>query len=47
LGALANETRIAANVLWVKKINQDKASGKYAAWEGQGDDRDPNFKMML
>ncbi|KAH7389854.1 major facilitator superfamily domain-containing protein [Pyrenochaeta sp. MPI-SDFR-AT-0127] len=38
---------IAANVAWVHKINRDKANGKYASWEGKGDDRDPNFKMVL
>jgi len=39
--------RIAANVAWVSKINKDKAKGKYAAWEGKGDDRDPAFTMVL
>ncbi|KAH7406837.1 major facilitator superfamily domain-containing protein [Phaeosphaeria sp. MPI-PUGE-AT-0046c] len=38
---------IAANVLWVAKINKDKRSGKYAQFEGTGDDRDPEFKMVL
>ncbi|OAL56385.1 MFS general substrate transporter [Pyrenochaeta sp. DS3sAY3a] len=38
---------IAANVAWVNKINRDKANGKYAEWEGKGDDRDPEFKMVL
>lgn len=38
---------IAANVAWVWKINKDKEKGKYAAWEGKGDDRDPAFKMVL
>ncbi|KAH9869921.1 hypothetical protein J1614_006842 [Plenodomus biglobosus] len=38
---------VAANVAWVWKINKDKADGKYAAWEGKGDDRDPEFKMVL
>ncbi|KAF1844145.1 MFS general substrate transporter [Cucurbitaria berberidis CBS 394.84] len=38
---------IAANVLWVRKINRDKASGKHAAWERKGDDRDPDFKMVM
>ncbi|KAF2864900.1 major facilitator superfamily domain-containing protein [Massariosphaeria phaeospora] len=38
---------IAANVLWCRKINRDKESGKYDAWEGKGDDRDPTFKMVL
>jgi nitrate/nitrite transporter NarK len=38
---------IAANVAWVAKINRDKRSGKYAEWEGKGDDRDPDFKMVM
>lgn len=38
---------IAANVLWVAKINKDKRNGKYAQFEGKGDDRDPAFKMVL
>ncbi|KAF1954887.1 MFS general substrate transporter [Byssothecium circinans] len=38
---------VAANIAWVHKLNTDKAKGKAAAWEGQGDDRDPNFKMVL
>jgi hypothetical protein len=41
------EDSIAANVAWVAKINRDKARGKYAQWEGKGDDRDPAFKMVL
>lgn len=38
---------ILANVAWVWKINRDKANGKYAQWEGKGDDRDPEFRMVL
>ncbi|EUC39211.1 hypothetical protein COCVIDRAFT_18709 [Bipolaris victoriae FI3] len=38
---------VAANVAWVWKINRDKASGKYAEFEGRGDDRDPAFKMVM
>ncbi|USP80166.1 hypothetical protein yc1106_07440 [Curvularia clavata] len=38
---------VAANVAWVWKINRDKANGKYAEFEGKGDDRDPNFKMVM
>ncbi|KAH7128494.1 major facilitator superfamily domain-containing protein [Dendryphion nanum] len=38
---------IAANVAWCWKINRDKANGKYAEFEGCGDDRDPAFKMVL
>jgi nitrate/nitrite transporter NarK len=38
---------IAMNVAWVAKINKDKRSGKYDEWAGKGDDRDPEFKMVL
>ena len=38
---------IGANVLWCWNINRRKANGKFAAWEGSGDDRDPLFKMVL
>ncbi|KAK0713164.1 major facilitator superfamily domain-containing protein [Lasiosphaeria miniovina] len=38
---------ILANVLWCMKINRDKKNGKYAVFEGSGDDRDPSFKMIL
>ncbi|KAK3897688.1 major facilitator superfamily domain-containing protein [Staphylotrichum tortipilum] len=38
---------ILANVLWCAKINRDKEAGKYAQYEGSGDDRDPAFKMIL
>lgn len=38
---------VAANVGWVWKMNKDKENGKYAAWAGGGDDRDPDFKMVL
>ncbi len=41
------EVRFLANVLWCAKINRDKDSGKYAEYEGCGDDRDPAFKMIL
>jgi hypothetical protein len=33
--------------MWCWKINRDKGNGKYAEFEGSGDDRDPNFKMVL
>ncbi|OBT70988.1 hypothetical protein VF21_09886 [Pseudogymnoascus sp. 05NY08] len=35
------------NVLYCAKINRDKASGKYDEFIGSGDDRDPEFKMVL
>jgi hypothetical protein len=38
---------VAANVLWCRKLNRDDASGKNDAWIGKGDDRDPDFKMVL
>lgn len=36
-----------ANVLYCRKINRDKRNGKYAEFEGSGDDRDPGFVMIL
>lgn len=38
---------VAANVAWVWKINRDKTRGKYDEWVGKGDDRDPEFRMVL
>ncbi|VUC30010.1 unnamed protein product [Clonostachys rosea] len=38
---------ILCNVLYCKKINRDKANGKYNAYTGSGDDRDPAFKMVI
>ncbi|KAK3317730.1 major facilitator superfamily domain-containing protein [Cercophora scortea] len=38
---------ILTNVLWCMKINRDKKNGKYAKFEGCGDDRDPSFTMLL
>ncbi|KAF2404699.1 MFS general substrate transporter [Trichodelitschia bisporula] len=38
---------ILLNVFYCRKINRDKAKGKYDAYEGSGDDRDPKFKMIL
>lgn len=37
------------NVLYCRKINKDKRSGKYAEFKGRGDagDRDPEFMMIL
>ncbi|KAF6799421.1 major facilitator superfamily transporter [Colletotrichum sojae] len=35
------------NVLWCAKINRDKAAGKHDQHIGTGDDREPDFKMML
>lgn len=35
------------NVLYCMKINKDKRNGKYAEYEGSGDDRDPDFVMIL
>ncbi|KAF3763237.1 MFS general substrate transporter [Cryphonectria parasitica EP155] len=38
---------VLANVLYCIKINKDKRNGKYSHFEGSGDDRDPNFVMVL
>lgn len=38
---------VLANVLYCRKINRDKRNGKYAEFEGSGDDRDPAFVMIL
>ncbi|PNP40104.1 hypothetical protein TGAMA5MH_08026 [Trichoderma gamsii] len=35
------------NILWLSKINRDKKAGKYDQYAGCGDDRDPEFKMIL
>jgi hypothetical protein len=40
-------SRVAANVAWVWKINKDKANGKYAEFKDRGDDRDPDFIMVM
>ncbi|OCL06820.1 putative MFS transporter [Glonium stellatum] len=39
--------RVLFNVLHCAKINRDKAKGKYDAYKGCRDDRDPEFKMVL
>ena len=38
---------ILANVLVCAKINRDKANGKYDKYVGYGDDREPNFRLVL
>lgn len=38
---------VLANVLYCRKVNRDKQAGKYAEFEGCGDDRDPRFIMIL
>lgn len=38
---------ILANVLYCRKVNKDKANGKYDKYIGYGDDRDPTFKLIL
>lgn len=35
------------NVLYCNKVNRDKKSGKYDPYIGCGDDRDPDFVMVL
>lgn len=39
--------RVAANVLYCWKVNKDKEAGKYDKFIGSGDDRDPEFRMVL
>ena len=39
--------RVLCNILVCAKINRDKANGKYDAYTGSGDDRDPEFRMVL
>ncbi|TKA74092.1 hypothetical protein B0A49_02874, partial [Cryomyces minteri] len=39
--------RVLANVLHVMKVNRDKARGVYNKYAGFGDDRDPEFKLVL
>ncbi|THW41258.1 MFS general substrate transporter [Aureobasidium pullulans] len=38
---------VLANILWCHKVNKDKAAGKYDKYIGCGDDREPEFKLML
>ncbi|GFP59743.1 uncharacterized transporter C1002.16c [Trichoderma asperellum] len=38
---------VLVNVLWLSKINRDKKMGKYDQYAGCGDDRDPEFEMIL
>lgn len=38
---------VLANVLWLSKVNRDKKAGKYDQYAGCGDDRDPEFEMIL
>lgn len=35
------------NVLWVAKINRDKARGKHDQYAGYGDDREPSFRLVM
>ncbi|KAG4442345.1 hypothetical protein IFR05_002196 [Cadophora sp. M221] len=35
------------NVLYCRKVNRDKKAGKYDQYIGYGDDRDPDFLMVL
>lgn len=35
------------NVLYVAKINRDKAQGKHDLYAGSGDDREPGFKLVM
>ncbi|TAQ86500.1 hypothetical protein B7494_g5172 [Chlorociboria aeruginascens] len=38
---------VLANVLYCAKVNRDKKVGKYAQYAGYGDDRDPEFRLVL
>ncbi|KAH8676492.1 major facilitator superfamily domain-containing protein [Tricladium varicosporioides] len=38
---------VASNVLYCWKVNQNKMKGKYNQFIGSGDDRDPEFRMVL
>jgi len=38
---------VLANIAYCWKVNRDKATGKHAQFEGSGDDRDPQFTMVL
>jgi hypothetical protein len=42
-----NSSSVLCNVLYCAKINRDKAAGKYDKYIGYGDDRDPEFKLVL
>lgn len=42
-----SKNRILLNVLYCAKVNRDKAQGKYNKYRGYGDDRDPEFRMVL
>ncbi|KAJ4856476.1 major facilitator superfamily domain-containing protein [Trichoderma breve] len=38
---------VLANLLWLAKMNRDKKMGKYDQYASSGDDRDPEFEMIL
>ncbi|UKZ83772.1 hypothetical protein TrVFT333_011585 [Trichoderma virens FT-333] len=38
---------VLANLLWCAKMNRDKKMGKYDQYASSGDDRDPEFEMIL
>ena len=40
-------SRVLLNILYCWKVNRDKANGKYDQYIGHGDDRDPEFLMVL
>jgi hypothetical protein len=44
---IANVRSILFNVLWVAKINRDKANGKHDQYIGYGDDREPSFRLVM
>lgn len=44
---LTSHCRVLLNILYCAKVNRDKKKGRYAAYVGYNDDRDPAFKLML
>ncbi len=47
IASLLTLSSVFCNVLYCAKVNRDKASGKYDKYVGIGDDREPDFKMVL
>ncbi len=41
------EFMVLFNVIYLSKVNRDKAAGKYDRYAGLGDDREPEIKMVL
>ena len=45
--AMLKYSRILCNVINIYKKNRDKQLGKYDKFAGTGDDRDPQFRMIM